>query len=87
MQRVLKPGGKALVSDLRRDAALDDINAYVDNLRLNPINAFMTKWTFKHTLLKNAYTKAEIREFVLETDFARCDIRENPMDMDIWLEK
>jgi len=87
MHRVLKPGGKALISDLRGDASPGDINTLVNNMGLNRINTLMTKWTFKHILLKNAYTRAEIQQFVSQTNFARHEIREDTVGMEIWLEK
>jgi len=87
MHRVLKPGGKALIIDLRGDASPEDISTYVNNLGLSRINTLMTQWAFKQFLLKNAYTSAEIRQLVSQTNFARCDIREDTVGMEIWLEK
>src|SRR5262249_39580127 len=87
MYRVLKPGGTALIIDLRGDASPEDITTYVDTLGLSRINRWMTKWTFKHVLLKNAYTSAEIRQLVSQTSFTRCEIHEDTIGMEIWLEK
>jgi len=87
MHRVLKPGGQALINDLRRDASSEDIRALVEGMGLNPVNKFMTKWTFKHILLRNAYTEREIRQFVSQTDFASLDIRQDNVSMEIWLGK
>lgn len=87
MHRVLKPGGTALIIDLRGDASPDDINAYVNNMGLSRINTFMTKMTFQHMLLKNAYKVAQIRQFVAQTNFATADIREDALGMEIRLEK
>jgi ubiquinone/menaquinone biosynthesis C-methylase UbiE len=87
MHRVLKPGGKALIMDLRRDASLEDINTHVNSLDLSWINVLITKWTFNLFLLKNAYTSGEIRQFILQTSFARHDICEDSVGMTIWLEK
>jgi ubiquinone/menaquinone biosynthesis C-methylase UbiE len=85
--RVLKPGGKALINDLRGDASLADIKTLVNHMDLNPANRFITKWTFKHILLKNAYTKTEIQQFVSQTDFASLEIHEDNVSMEIWLGK
>ena len=87
MHRVLKPGGKALIMDLRRDASLEDIKTHLNSLDLSWINTLITKWTFKLFLLKNAYTSGEIRQFVSQTSFVRHDIRENAVGMTIRLEK
>jgi ubiquinone/menaquinone biosynthesis C-methylase UbiE len=87
LHRVLKLGGTALIIDLRGDASPEDIRASVRSMGLSAINRLMTQWTFKHILLKNAYTGAEIRQMVAQTPFARCDIREDSIGMQIWLEK
>jgi ubiquinone/menaquinone biosynthesis C-methylase UbiE len=87
MHRVLKPGGKALIIDLRGDASVADINTTVKSMGLGPINTLMTKWTFKHVLLKNAYTSAAIRQLVSQANFVDCEIREDTIGREIWLEK
>ena len=60
MHRVLKPGGKAVIIDLRKDASWEEIVAYVDGLHISRANTWMTKFTFKHMLLKRAYTEAQM---------------------------
>lgn len=87
MHRVMKPGGKALIMDLRRDASLEDIKTHVNSLNLSWINSLMTQWTFKLFLLKNAYTSGEIRQLISQTSFVRHDIREDSVGMTLWLEK
>ena len=87
MHRVLKPEGKALINDLRGDATSTDIKALVDNMGLNPVNKLITQLTFKYTLLKNAYTKTEIEQFVSQTDFKSLEINEDNVSMNIWLGK
>jgi ubiquinone/menaquinone biosynthesis C-methylase UbiE len=87
MHRVLKPGAKALIIDLRRDASPEDINAAVNTMGLNWINTLLTKCAFKRLLLKNAYTKEEIQQFVSQTNFGKCEIRTDTIGMEIWLEK
>jgi ubiquinone/menaquinone biosynthesis C-methylase UbiE len=87
MHRVLKPGGTALIIDLRGDASPQDIRTAVRSMGLSAINRLITQSVFKHFLLKNAYTSAEIRRMVAQTPFARCDIREDNIGMQIWLEK
>src|SRR6266496_2042038 len=43
--RILKPGGTALIVDLRRDASIEDINEEVKKMKLNALNSFLTRWT------------------------------------------
>lgn len=87
MHRVLRPDGKALIVDLRRDASLTNIYEAVNNMGLNRVNALITKWTFRLMLLKTAYTQEEIRQFVSQTIFRQCEIREDRIGMEIWLGK
>jgi len=85
--RVLKPGGTALIVDLRRDASIEDIDNEVKNMKLNAPNALLTKFTFRQVLLKNAYTRGEMDALVARTNFKRCDIQISLIGMDIWLKK
>jgi len=87
MYRVLKPKGKILIIDLRRDASRKSINIYVDNMGLNWINTLFTKLTFRFMLLKNAYTKQEIQEMVSQINFKKCEIPQDPIGFEIWLDK
>jgi ubiquinone/menaquinone biosynthesis C-methylase UbiE len=88
MYRVLKPNGKVCIMDLRRDVSFDDINNHIKNdLKINGLNAWITKFVFKTTLLKNAYTKAEIEKMVSQTSFSKLRIDQDAIGMDVWLEK
>src|ERR1700746_2589009 len=67
MHRVLKPGGQALIIDLRRDASKKSIAQAVDAMNLGPANRVITKLTFRFMLLKRAYPKRELEELIAET--------------------
>jgi ubiquinone/menaquinone biosynthesis C-methylase UbiE len=75
MHRVLTPGGKAVIFDLRKDASQSDINAAVDEMGLGRINSMLTKWTFKHMLLKRAYLQEDFRRMASQTPFGTYDIK------------
>lgn len=87
MYRVLVPGGKALIIDLRRDATNQGVDQEIEKLHLNAFNRWMTKLTFNSFLLKNAYTVPEIRALVAQTDFHTCDVQTDLIGMEIWLTK
>jgi ubiquinone/menaquinone biosynthesis C-methylase UbiE len=74
MHRVLKPGGLASIIDLRKDVTPEAVAREVQNMRLTTFNAWLTRQTFRFTLLKRAYTRAEVETLVAESAFGACDI-------------
>jgi ubiquinone/menaquinone biosynthesis C-methylase UbiE len=87
MYRVLKVGGKALILDLRGDVSEETVNNYVENMGLNSLNTLITKWIFKFTLIKRAYTKDRFKALVSKTKFNQSKIQENQIGLQVWLEK
>jgi ubiquinone/menaquinone biosynthesis C-methylase UbiE len=87
MHRVLKPGGRAVIFDLRRDAPAAAIKAEVESMGLGPINALVTKLAFKHMLLKRAYSQDQFRVMVAETPFAHCAIELSAIGLSVVLTK
>jgi ubiquinone/menaquinone biosynthesis C-methylase UbiE len=87
MHRVLKPGGRALIIDLRKDCSDESVSQQVDEMKLGAVNTILTKLTFRHMLLKRAYSKQDFQQMVASTGFARVDIRENLTQLDILLTK
>jgi ubiquinone/menaquinone biosynthesis C-methylase UbiE len=77
MHRVLKPGGRALIIDLRRDASRESVSEAVDGMGLGPVNKAITKLTFRFMLLKRAYTRAEFQQFLSRTGFGPVEIQES----------
>ncbi len=87
MYRVLRARGCSVIIDLRSDASTYEIERYVDRLWLAPLNRLMTKWTFQHILLKNAYTITEMKTIVSQTPFQQCRIDTDDIGFTLWLEK
>jgi ubiquinone/menaquinone biosynthesis C-methylase UbiE len=87
MYRVLKPGGQALIIDLRRDASVESINQAVNEMRVGAVNGIITKMTFRFMLLKRAYTKRQFEELISKTKFQNAEIRENLIGLEILLSK
>jgi ubiquinone/menaquinone biosynthesis C-methylase UbiE len=88
MYRVLKPGGKAWISDLRRDVSNATIDNFVnDTMKVRGLAGIFMKYTFKHTLRPRALIGAQFKELIAKTPFSKVEIRENPMDLEVLLDK
>jgi ubiquinone/menaquinone biosynthesis C-methylase UbiE len=87
MHRVLKPGGQALIIDLRGDAPKESIVQAVDGMRLNVANRTMVKLAFRFLLLKRAYTRNAFEGLLSQTKFRDPVIREELLGLDILLTK
>jgi ubiquinone/menaquinone biosynthesis C-methylase UbiE len=87
MHRVLKPGGRALIIDLRKDSSSESVARAVDEMKLGTVNRVLTKATFQFMLLKRAYTKRDFEQMISETGFAQAEILESDTGLEILLTK
>jgi ubiquinone/menaquinone biosynthesis C-methylase UbiE len=86
MHRVLRPGGRALVIDMRNDASGKSIKDEVAKMQLSRIDAFLTRTTLS-ALRKRAYSRLDFERMAQATPFGRCDIREEPLGFEVMLTK
>lgn len=87
MFRVLKPGGKALIVDMRHDITDAAIDAYVNQMGGTKWNKMMTSWSFKGMLRKWAYSPEQIKQLSTAGNFKNYRIDLNPIGFEWWLEK
>jgi ubiquinone/menaquinone biosynthesis C-methylase UbiE len=87
MYRVLKPGGSALIIDLRKDASRESISDAVEKMDLGRVNGMITKLTFRFMLLKRAYTRNEFEQFLSQTKFTRIDFKEDAIGMEVSMQR
>lgn len=87
MHRMLKPSGRASIFDLRKDATLDDIDAEVDRMGLSWLNRILTKWTFRHMLLKTAYTREALQQMVFASRFEDYHLLQDGIGFELRLTK
>jgi len=87
MHRVLVPGGRALILDLRPDASPEAIDAHVRGMGMGWLNSLITRWIFRHSLVKRAYSQAQFREMASQTAFGTCEIHEEAIGLAVSLVK
>lgn len=87
MHRVLRPGGLAVIADLRRDASPADIDQEIKGMGLGRINEILVRWTFKSMLLKSAYGIADMESMISQTPFGKARIDVSGIGFTVWLER
>jgi len=87
IHRVLKPGGRASIYDLRKDASRDAIEKGVRDMRLSTLNAAMTRWAFRFWLLKRAYSRQALQRLAEQSCFGTCDIEADGIGFELRLTK
>jgi ubiquinone/menaquinone biosynthesis C-methylase UbiE len=85
MHRVLKPGGVAVVLDLRKDFSPQAVSDYVRGKGL--INGAIIKMTFNTMLKKRAYTPRGIEQLAAQSRFGRREVCLDPLAFELWLRK
>jgi len=85
IHRVLKPGGKASIFDLRKDASREAIDEEVQAMKLSWLNTILTKWTFRLLLLKNAYTNDALQRMLTKSRFGKGEILQEGIGFELRL--
>jgi ubiquinone/menaquinone biosynthesis C-methylase UbiE len=87
MSRVLRPAGRAVIIDLKRNASPEEVSRAVDGMGLSWFNRILTKLVFRTMLIRSAYTKQEFEEMIWEASFSKVEINEDGVGFEIWLTK
>jgi ubiquinone/menaquinone biosynthesis C-methylase UbiE len=87
MHRVLRPGGEALIIDMRKDASNAAIDSSVDAMKAGRMDAFIIRAIFKYSLRRRAYSRADFLRMAAATPFGAAEIDEAPIGYDVWLRK
>ena len=81
IQRVLRPGGSALIDDLRKDAPEESVREWVSGHE----SRFM-RWGARHSF-SEAYTARDIEGILEDSAFEDFDVRGGEVNLEIWLRK
>jgi ubiquinone/menaquinone biosynthesis C-methylase UbiE len=84
MHRVLRPGGKALIIDMRKDATDDAIADQVSEMKLAPVSRWITGAILK-SLRRRAYSREEMDRMIAATPFRQGVINASPLGLDVRL--
>ena len=87
MHRVLRPGGFALVIDLRRDTPMSAIHEAIGQMGLGWFSRWFTSLTFRFMLLKRAYTNAEMERMLAQTGFSQIEVHAVDIGFEAWMTK
>jgi ubiquinone/menaquinone biosynthesis C-methylase UbiE len=87
MRRILRPGGTALLIDLRRDASLPEISRFVEGLGVSRLNRIFMMATFRGMLIGRAYPIEEIRRMMVDAGWDHPRIEVTPIGFEGWMTK
>jgi ubiquinone/menaquinone biosynthesis C-methylase UbiE len=87
MRRVLKPGGTALLIDMRRDVSVAAIRRYVDGLGVSRLNRWFMMLSFRGMLIKRAYPIEEFRRMAVAAGWTDPRIESSPLGFEAWMRK
>jgi ubiquinone/menaquinone biosynthesis C-methylase UbiE len=87
MRRVLRPGGTALLIDMRRDVSIAALKHYVDGLGLGRLNRWFMVLVFRTILINRAYSQEEIRRMAGEAGWTEPRIEITPVGFEASLRK
>ena len=87
MLRVLRPGGTALLIDMRRDVSVEELRNYINGWGVSWFNRKFMMATFRGMLIKRAYPLEEIRQMAKEAGWMQTRIESTPVGFAAWVTK
>ncbi|GLW23996.1 methyltransferase type 11 [Microbispora amethystogenes] len=84
MHRVLRPGGRAVIQDMSREASRAAVDEEIRGMGLTPLNALMTKVPLL-ALRRRAYSRDLFARLAAESAFGTCEIRTEGISVEVRL--
>jgi ubiquinone/menaquinone biosynthesis C-methylase UbiE len=84
MFRVLRPGGTAVIQDMRREATDSDIDQEIRRMQLGRLNTFMTRITLRVLRLR-AFSRWQFERLAGQSAFGTCDVQADGMGIEVRL--
>jgi len=86
MHRVLRPGGLAVIQDMRKEATTAEIDREVRSQELGAVNGFITRRVLAG-LRNRAYSTAQFDRLVGESRFSSCTVHAEGIGLEVRLRK
>ena len=83
MCRVLRPGARALIIDMRGDASPQELNEAVEGMKTSGVNRLINKLVFRTVLLRSAYTREQFETMLRQTPFSHAEIAQSGIGLEI----
>jgi ubiquinone/menaquinone biosynthesis C-methylase UbiE len=87
LYRVLRPDGEALIHDLSRESSEAEIDRFVRESGRGRVDGWITRWVFRHILLKRAYTSEDFAGMSKQSRFGECRMEANGIGIAVRLAK
>ena len=86
IHRILRPGGRAVIQDMSRDASSSDIAEEVKGMGLGRGGAAVTKLILAR-LRRRAYSPVQFRQLVADSSFRTCEITAEGIGLEVRMNK
>jgi ubiquinone/menaquinone biosynthesis C-methylase UbiE len=86
MRRVLRPGGTAVLIDMRREASMKDLRPYVERMSSSWLDRASMTLTFR-MLIRRAYPIAQIRRMMHQAGWKNVELNLTASGFEAWMRR
>lgn len=86
IHRVLRPGGRAIIQDMNREASSSDIAVEVKAMGLGRGSAAVTRLVLAR-LRRRAYSEAQFKQLVADSSFRTCEVTADGIGLEVRMSK